>query len=545
MKKIYLALAVASTLVMQLIAPVTVFADDSTPPPTETVSGESQSVTQVDPDVDADASEPVDEQPAASDAAHPNEPQGAATLPAENAPDALPDNVNLIVLDENNQALSLASQSAADIVANSDPWWCAEGNSPTTGSCDHYADFSSLISNLHGLGSPTSGTVYIQGGDYAGPETSITFDGIYLPNVSNLSVIGGWDLAGIPPAEIGRTTLYVPLSVTNWTGAVSIKNIDAATTGIDVQTAGAVTVTNVKAEANYDSTNFLPLDGINIKSGSNVTLTNVYSSSNVIGVNIEAGANVVLNNVTSEYNYSDGIKITTNADVALNNVSAQYNYNDGVKIVTHGNVTLKDVSVSYNVGEGVNLSPDAHLVSNDVQATNNHNTRIGVGTGGSEQVAILGGEIINASATCAQKSLVAFNLPNGNNVLVYCPVSGEFSLKNLTRKKLPAPLPDGLTFISGMELLLTRDNQPISLITDAGRLKPSFIVPADQADKTLVILFWDAAKTQWIELPIAGMENSVPLSNGSMVLEGVQWLENVNQIEVGVNFPGIFALAVK
>jgi hypothetical protein len=145
---------------------------------------------------------------------------------------------------------------------------------------------------------------------------------------------------------------------------------------------------------------------------------------------------------------------------------------------------------------------------------------------------------------CAQNSITILQLPSGNSLTVYCPISGTLSVKELGRKGLPASLPDGLTFVSGLNISLSQDGVPTQVITDAGHLKPSFVVPAGQTG-TPVILYWDADAKAWVELPAFGSEGSVTLSNGGTVLEGIQFLANTGLIEVGVNFPGIFVLAVK
>jgi hypothetical protein len=572
MKTVRLSLvALVVAVIVQLAVPYPVFADDVAPPPPDATeeaplvdTGQSVSeVVPMDTEQPASGAISVDVEPSAVEDTQPAEVLPAGTEQSADAVatnetfdegilDALPDNVDLVVLDSANQPVPLSTDTAAAAIANSDPWWCPGSKSPTTGGCSSYATFTDLLSGLQSLGSFTDGAIYIQAGDYAGPEDKVILDGNSLTQVGNLTLIGGWDLTLLTPTQTGTTTFYIPLSITNWLYSVSVQDINVQSaygTGLTVHAAGPVTLTNIDTSINWN--NSLSAGGININSNSNVTLDNISSTSNTgDGIYIETNGDVALNNVLSTDNVGDGIHIVTGGNVTLNDINALANYGAGIYVKTGADVTLNNVISSYNGGNGINITLNASVTRNNVQSVQN-NRGVHAAGGDSETIFILGGENTdlggnkNNASLCENKSLVTLQLPSDNSLMVYCPISGTLNVKEQTKKGLPAPLPDNMNFIAGLDVTLSQDGTPTQVIAESGHLAPSFAVPADQAGKNLVILYWDASANKWVELPAFGAEGNVSLSNGGTVSEGVQVLINIGRIEVGVNFPGIFVLAVK
>jgi hypothetical protein len=682
-------IALISAILIQLVTPHVAFADDAAPPPPSEAE-----VLPTEPSQPAE-DQPVEIQPAEitpaeseqsievlsanatlSETEQPVDAVITEEAPSENLLDTLPENTDIVVLDANNDPVPLATEAAVTAIAESDPAWCPEGASLATHTCANYATFSSLLAGLHSLGALTNGTVYVQAGLYGGTETSVTFDGNYLPNVGNLTLIGGWDLTLPDPVQTGDTTLGVPLSFINWTHDLEIQdiNIDHANgTGLTIQTTKPVSLINVNATNNQG-------DGINIRANANVTLNNVHATDNT-------GDGLVVTTLKRFYDcsvggefYPDTTYVSSDGytysstpglhmgrrcflspyTITLRNSGFNDNDGNGITITTGESITLDSVTANGNGGDGAfiyqfynkipafpwsyyqNLSysellnslrydmqsdqvlyykslnpPEPYLydlyaedqldkiISSDLGSTFSGNggvdfnpqyepnpyfdpdpyfgdmvflwcgfecvlppvsipilggEQIDTGgdpnpenppSGGSETTPNIGGGKSKANSgggggtsLCAQNSINILQLPSGDSLTVYCPISGTLSVKELGRKGLPASLPDGLTFIAGLNVSLSQDGTPTQIITDAGHLKPSFVVPAGQTG-TPVILYWDADAKAWVELPAFGSEGSVTLSNGRMVLEGIQFLANTGLIEVGVNFPGIFVLAVK
>lgn len=154
------------------------------------------------------------------------------------------------------------------------------------------------------------------------------------------------------------------------------------------------------------------------------------------------------------------------------------------------------------------------------------------------------------------------NLPNGDKVEIICPVAGKASISRLDNTTLPGELPAGFTFASAFEvkisqLLPDKEQQQrsfIDVITQAGYIKASFVAPSAQAGDTYSILYWDNGT--WIPLKDFmldpnGLPHTFPLHSDQpddpkKIIKGVEYLPSSDQprVEVSVNFPGIFVLAI-
>ena len=92
----------------------------------------------------------------------------------------------MVVLDEEGEAVPLATQEAAEAIATSDPMWCPDGVHPiaNTGGCTaSYTSMTDLLAALSGAGQPAvDGTIWIEAtydSSIAEPggTTNITIDG--------------------------------------------------------------------------------------------------------------------------------------------------------------------------------------------------------------------------------------------------------------------------------------------------------------------------------------------------------------------------------
>jgi hypothetical protein len=674
-----ISIALIAAITIQLVSPAVVHADDGTTPP---VSEEPTTPTE-------------GETPPAAE-----EPQAVEPV-LEN----LPENVEVVVLSAEGTPEPLASQAAADAVANSDPFWCPDGTDPVGGGCTAYATFTDLLTGLQGVGSLTNGTVYVQTGVYGGSETQITFNGSTLTNIGNLTLIGGWDLAAATPSQTGVTTFDVPVSIINWTHNVSVQDIvvdGAIGTGLTVKTTAEVSVDDVIAVNNTQD-----------------------------GIHIEAGGTVAVSDVQADYNGDDGVEIisnTNNGAITLNTITTNHNGDDGIRIYSKqkSNITLKSINSTFNGGDGLDLQSPVetancyyvempfipagttgmafpydnipgptlvvyricsepirqNLFINNSIFSNNDGNGMYISTTGDFTIGIVdvippsgnilspvyansngldgahidifastpppfpwtyymnraralaggpasvfalddstlretfplvdnttslltnnnqgqnyfyetdgpgtwctitenliecasppsatqitGGESLDLGTPsisgsdnepgnesgneplCAKNSIVILQLPTNDNVTVFCPISGQISVKNIGKKALPSTAPAGATYVSGLEVKLSNNGAATQVISEGGHLKVSFSIPADLAGQNFAILYWDEAAGQWVELPAftdnGGKAAVTDLGNGKQVLEGTKILSDVSLVEASVNFPGIFILVTK
>jgi len=79
--------------------------------------------------------------------------------------------------------------------------------------------------------------------------------------------------------------------------------------------------------------------------------------------------------------------------------------------------------------------------------------------------------------------------------------------------KLPAELPEGAGFVSGLTFTLLKAGDSVAAIPENATVTLSFPLPADVKAQTLSVLFWDPAKGSWVE------KEDAKVTNGRLELE--------------------------
>jgi hypothetical protein len=447
-----LSIAVLLALLIAAVMPFTVLADDVTPPPaapdtpvvvdppvdgavppqleTAPPADEALTTTADAPVVDV----PVADASATEEAASPvvdmlgvdvsttEEPQTVSEIL-----DASPTDTDLVVLDENEQPLALASQAAATTLLTGDPMWCPAGSTPADGvgggcTIDH-PSFSALIADLetHKATYSGAGTIYIAydydsvtAGD-AGAD--IVFDYSLVDLYGSLVLQGGWDFTANTITNTPTTIAKTNLTFSDWGdtdggtltfnnllidgGFLSIGDPETFTTEADI-TLNNVTVTTSDPESLADS-------GIVINTTGDITLNNVNAFDNkLIGVMAQTtNGDVTVNGGEFENNGMIGLgTVSYTGDVTLNNVTAtgsmlwgaigeagdtltinggQFNNNGSLGLVggsSHGDVILNDVTATGNGTIGAMLYAAGDVTVNRGTFSNNVSTGLGVQNGG-------------------------------------------------------------------------------------------------------------------------------------------------------------------
>ncbi|HET9906224.1 MAG TPA: hypothetical protein VFQ23_06275, partial [Anaerolineales bacterium] len=180
-----------------------VLADDG-PTPEPTVSAEpteepiQPTLEPTEPPIVATES-PVVETPVATEAA----PAEEAPVEEQEAPitellTQAPENTDLVVLDENGQALPLTSQEALNTILETDPMWCPAGVLPGGVGCTtNFATINLLIADMiANTGTyDENGIIYFTstpGSSFSLTSTTLNTDYTTLSNF-NLTLQGGWN----------------------------------------------------------------------------------------------------------------------------------------------------------------------------------------------------------------------------------------------------------------------------------------------------------------------------------------------------------------
>ncbi len=245
-----MAVAVSMVLALSAMMAVPAFADDSAPPPPV------DTPTEVVP--------PVDE-PAVVDAPPAEEVVPTEVVPAEAAPyrclrpltlrpltlrqlmrqlsqrilAQTPEGTDVQILDENGEALPLASQEAADVVIAGDPIWCPSAvATPVSGGSGCTASFSSfnaLLVFLQANQPGEAGTIWIEktydSSVNDGGVTSFLLDGgagiFDIMADYALTIRGGWNGLGTSTVDVNDKSEFngASLSIINWKANVSLSDI--------------------------------------------------------------------------------------------------------------------------------------------------------------------------------------------------------------------------------------------------------------------------------------------------------------------------------
>src|SRR5215211_1155978 len=512
-KKMLFTLITGAAILAQLLSPIRVFADGETPlPPVATLEATEPPVL-----TDVPAEIPASVIPAASDAPTvepvnteipiltPNvteasteiavlessTPAPMATVVEQDlAPteeptlletlQEIPNETSIVVLDENAQALPLATQETAEAVANGDPLWCPDGVIPiaNTGGCTaSYLTMNALLTNsatyINGVN--VNGTIWITSG-IIGDVIPITINGSIYTNWANYSLTleGGW-------GGTSNSVFNVPISISNWKNTVAIHNIDAPSINIsktNINNGGNILITNSRANVTIDRAKIQGANGFGLyvnTNGGDVKVTNSTFKDTVPD-----------NSGDSYAPYGDGVDIFSNGGNVtiedsqfLNNNIYGGEYGAWVSTGGTGDLIVKDSTFSgNNVGLSAFSSKDIYIYKDNVFQNNftglayyncsgNLLIEQGITFAGNDsdiqnwggcaepisykRPVTLGLSTQNSgkfTLDCDDQDGFSVPLPNGDLVQIFCPVSGEAEIARLDNTILPAPLPNGYIYAS-------------------------------------------------------------------------------------------------
>ena len=401
--------ALIISIIITLIFPISVIADDATPPPPteEPVSPPLEDTNPVTDPVEPPPSSTTEEVNATADPIEPVPsvlPVDATDTPSEQEEElidypllsTLPEDTSVIV-EIDGQVEPLATQEAAIAVVVGDPIWCPEGASPipTSGGCtDSYGNLEDLIDDiLNGVISVPSddGVIWIT--NTSDTSTSnIEIDGsdpaLLTWSNFNLTIQGGW--TGTSAGIISGSSIFsVPLSIINWNGDVVVNNLtfdNVNSTGLVVQTVDAdIEINNIISIDNSGVGNNgidLSVDDTLSVTGGNVTANNVTVSGNAgMGLSITGFVNdVILTTVTADDNGETGIYVEAFGDIDADSLSTSSNGVNGVFIDSGGGVIILGTNIFDDNGEtGLYIDAVDDVEIENVSADSNGTSGVGNG----------------------------------------------------------------------------------------------------------------------------------------------------------------------
>lgn len=278
------------------------------------------------------------------------------TPPVEVLPAELPEGVALAVENESGEAVSLASEEAAQILAAADPWFkvgAVEYNF-TSADCDPVAGGNQPCANpiqaainwvRDNATIPTDGLIHIENGTY--DFMSINIDGSNV-NVNKLKGLqGSLDAASNQPNVLLNDRILVtnkttPFTLSGLSVIGSFPNVGLVefTNNSGVMTLQDMVITNSGGTAST---------GLRMEQTGAITLNRVNVSNNMVDAAVldnDAGtAGITITNSSFEFNGTSGsgtsLTISSKGAVLLNNISL-YQNPTGLKTLTTKSLTIKN-----------------------------------------------------------------------------------------------------------------------------------------------------------------------------------------------------------
>ncbi|HKY54665.1 MAG TPA: HYR domain-containing protein [Anaerolineales bacterium] len=283
-----------------------------------------------------------------------------------------PENTDLVVLDENGEALPLTSQEALNTILETDPMWCPAGVLPGGAGCTtNFADVSALIADMvNNTGNYTqNGIIYFTSTSTQSlsfTTSTLTGGDFNTLNSFNLTLQGGWNGSNGDSAtftgqtSFGSNTITIGTVANPWIGNITLNNF----TFSGVSSSNAITV--------YTTTGNITLDNVDVADQTNNTFTSLLNST--------SGNITVQNGSTFDgdlSNQSRGFSATTTSgsitisDTAFSESLRNGNPAYNGATLSAPTVTLNNVIATGSDGDGIAINNVNLVTLNNVTASNN------------------------------------------------------------------------------------------------------------------------------------------------------------------------------
>lgn len=400
----FMLILIVLALMISALGVTPAFADDETPPPPaaeEPAQPPAEEpvqspVVETAPEV-VTTEAPVEATPA------PDVVEEAA--PAEATPVAeilseVPESTDVVVLDENNEALPLTSEDAADVVKEADPKWCPEGELPNSAKCSaNFPTISDLLADMQSNPGFYSqdGVIYFERVGLTTFTTPFVLDdssgslgsAYDMLKPFSITLTGGWS-GGTSTSLPGRTVFggpdaFVQIGTAGnpWAGNVTINNIqigDTTNGGVSSNnsltvytTDGHITLNNVDVtqQAGNYNTAYLQSDSGDIVVGPSLTLAAPGGNSVFDGNNASGVQNKGFSATTS----TGTISITDATFQQASQTGTAYSHGATLSAPV---INLTNVTARGNDGSGVYVDGTGITIVNVFGGTYTNNKRYGI-----------------------------------------------------------------------------------------------------------------------------------------------------------------------
>lgn len=291
----------------------------------------------------------------------------------------LPEDANIVVLDADGNAVSLASQEATDIILDTDPMWCPAGALPGDPGCTtNFVTVGALVTDMrntdmaNSLGSTYTqdGIIYFTSSVTGSLNLTTGLNTVFANNYDtiknfNLTLQGGWNGANGASAtftgqtDFGTNRINIGPSSNPWVGSITLNNFTFSNaTGVPITvrtTTGDITLNNVHVVDQSNAT----FTGQLVSDSGDITVQNSSFDGNLADQSKGFTATTTSGSIT--------VSDTTFQESRRNSASATY---EGAQL-SAPTITLTNVTAINNDGSGILATNYDLLTLNNVIANNN------------------------------------------------------------------------------------------------------------------------------------------------------------------------------
>lgn len=334
--------------------------------------------------------------------------------------------------------------------------------------------------------------------------------------VHNVTASGSLHSVGMGAyLDNSRAATPQPVSLT---GATHVFN-DNAAYGLIVHSDGAIFAENLNARGNNDWGAALGNTG----GSGNITLngSNSFLENGNGGLNTSSNGVITIFGMTTDGNGGDGARMATPGSASVICAKVYRNGEYGINASgVIGSLTLSGVTFTGNVSGPYSYSGTPVINSE-----------------GCASLPLQTIKIIHDSwmeLNCIQFNGTEVILPDGPRIVFGCPTLGEAGIRFEKLDPLPAPLPDGISLVSALDLSLKEGG--IEQEITSGPVTISFVIAEEIKGADLAILYWDGK--QWTNL------DGAIFDDGRKVIQPPFKTED-GLYEAQVNFTGTFVIVKK
>jgi hypothetical protein len=466
--------------------------------------------------------------------------------------ESVPENTDLMVLDQNGEPLSLVIQQTADIIANSDPVWCPDGVAPTPGANGCTASYATMNDLLAFEGAyinsqNVNGTIWITSGT-VGDVGLINIDGSTIySNWANYSLTlqGGWSgFSG--DTTIGSNSVFsVPIWIFNWYNTVAINNI-TNTGGLDI-TASNLTINNSTFSGNSG-------DGASFHSWGNVAInTSTFNGNSGNGVTVDSPNTAISNSTFS--NNATGASINSpfatvsNSTFDGNSIGLSI---DGGIYDSYGNLVGMGCVTTVNNVYAANGQNESITNAKIAPCTETIITPTPLRPSNSTILVPPDQNHVEVSIDCNQFSSFLVAWATGDQIQISCVDGGTARITRVDNTALTPDLPTGYQYVTAYNVEIFQNGISLSLMPEGGFVQP--MLASRQDNPNYGIMAWDKDKNRWTLLneyqkdqygaSMIFLFDPSNLQDTKKILQGTRLVtnENPNREHVRTNFPGLFVL---